>query len=142
MNNQVVLEAVAAHNAELAQETQGRAIILISAISDNNSRISGCNDRIGQSRVALDAISKNVIDESTVFGGSLPANANQATIVSVIASANKARQFEIEQKSARLVAAVTAEQDAIRSIERVNAQLREELVKLESPAVTVSEIVG
>jgi uncharacterized coiled-coil DUF342 family protein len=142
MNTQVINEAVQAHNADLLEATKSRAIGLITEINEHKRHIQGCEERIQQSREALDTLAKNVVDENSVFGGSLPANANKETITKVIEAANKTRQFEVEQKAQRLTAAINNEQDAIRSIEKSIVDLRKQLAELEPPTVTVTEIVG
>lgn len=140
--NTVVVDAVSAHNKALVEQAQNEALNLIAAITNEQAKIASCEDRIKINRTELDKLAKDIVDEASVFGGSLPENANKETISKVIVEANKAKQFNVEQSSKRLVQNINAEQDAIKAVEKRIADLREKLTKLSAPVVTVDQIVG
>lgn len=141
-NNTVVSNAVDAFNKEKAEQTQQQAVGLVNQIAERQERIKGCEQRIAEHRDALKKVAEDVVTEESVFGGSLPANANKTTITEVIAKANKNKQFTIEQASARLTAAIVAEQDAITGIQKQIVELQTKLLTLQAPEVTATQIAG
>lgn len=141
-DNQVVVEAIAAHNAEMADHAKTAALELIDQIKSKQSNINDANGRIVSHQKALGDLAKDEITEASVFGGSLPRNSNHETIAKVVEQANKNRQFGVEQKSKRLVDSITAEQDAIKALNEQIAELRKKLSEIKVPEVTTSQIIG
>lgn len=140
--NTVVADAVARLNQQNAEAVQAEAIRLINSIQCKQASKQACNERIVELREELGKVAKNVVDETTVFGGSLPANANKETITKVIEKANKDRQYTVETAANRLTSAITSEQDAIVMLDKAIAELREKLAKLSVPEVSVTQVVG
>jgi dihydroxyacid dehydratase/phosphogluconate dehydratase len=138
----VIVDAVAAHNQRKVEEARNEGVRLIECINQEKAKIAGCNERIKALREEGDKFSKDVISVESVFGGSLPENANSETILKVVEAANKARQFEVEQKTKRYTDSITQEQDAIKAIQLRTDKYAEQLKALKPAVVTVDQIVG
>ena len=138
----VATQAIGAHNAKIIELTQASALNLIAEIQCENAKIEGCESRIVSLRVELAKVANNVCTEETVYGGSLPENANKATITSVIAKANRDKQFNVERASGALVVSINYEQNAIIAISKRVVELRKKLTELTAPVVTVAQIMG
>ncbi len=140
--NQVVTDAVAKLNEQRTEQVQTEAVRLITCIANEQDKISAGAKRIGDLRVEADKLVRNVVTETSVLGVPLPENANRETIAKVIEKANKDKQYSVEQSATRLTNAIVAEQDAIVLIEKRIKDLREALLKLTVPTVSVEQVVG
>jgi len=138
----VVQDAVESLNKQNAEIAQAEAVRLINSIREKQERIVLCGERVVEFRKELDKVVKNVVDETTVYGGSLPGNANKETVAKVIEKANKDRQAVVENQANRLTASITSEQDQVAMLEKAIAELREKLGKVSVPTVTVQQITG
>lgn len=142
MKNTVITEAVAAKNAALAEQTTNAALDLIDQIQSTTRAKTECQERVTRLRNELGLVVKDEVTEASILGGSLPQNSNRETIAKIVEAANKARQFTVESKSKRIVDGITAEQDAIKSLDDKLAELRKKLTDLQFPEVTQSQITG
>lgn len=140
--NQVVTDAVAKLNEQRTEQVQTEAVRLIGCISSEQAKIEACQKRIADLRVEGEKLTRNVVTPESVFGAPLPANANTETISKVVEKANKDKQYGVEQTASRLTSSIVAEQDAITLIEKRIAELREALLKLTVPTVSVEQVVG
>jgi predicted transcriptional regulator len=141
-NNNVVSQAVSAINAELSKATLDAGVRTINAIRNEQSKVADCNSRIKSLQTELQALNDEQFTTENVFGGSVPATSNSDTITKVIEAMNKSRQFPVEQKSQRIVSAITAEHDAVAALNKRIAELRADLAKLDAPTVTVEAIIS
>lgn len=140
--NTVVADAVERLNQQNSEAAQQEAVRLMNCINDKQDKKQACEGRISELRQELGKVASTVIDETSVFGGSLPANANRDTILKVLEKANKDRQYSVETASDRLQKAIVSEQDAIVMLDKAVAELREKIVKIEVPTVSVTQIMG
>ncbi len=138
----VVAEAVAKLNEQRTEQVQIEAVRLINCISNEQNKIAECEKRISDLRVEANKLAKTVVDETSVLGSPLPANANRETIAKVIEKANRDKQGGIEIAANRLTNAIVYDQEAIVAIEKRIKELREALLKLTVPTVSVEQIVG
>lgn len=140
--NTVVADAVERLNQQNTEAAQQEAVRLITSIQNKQDCKKACEGRIVELRKGLEKVAAAVIDEASVFGGSLPANANRDTIVKVLEKANRDRQYSVETAADRLQKAIVSEQDAIVMLDKAIDELRQKIVKIEVPQVSVTQIVG
>lgn len=141
-SNTVVQEAVDELNAQKREQVLKEAVRLAECIEKERAKVEAGNQRIAALRAEAIKLVKSEVTAESVLGIPLPANANHDTVAAVIEKANKDRQYGIEQQAIRFRDSILAEQDAIVLIEKRIAELREALVKLTVPVVSVTQITG
>jgi len=140
--NLVVADVVTKLNESRTEEVQCEAVRLIGVIANEQAKIEASNKRIADLRVEGDKLARNVVTVESALGSPLPVNANTETITKVVEKANKDKQYSVEQSATRITSAIVSEQDSITLIEKRIKELREALLKLTVPTVSVEQIVG
>ncbi len=138
----VVQDAVEALNKQNQEVATAEAVRYANSIRDKRSQIDNCNKRIADLQVDINKVAKDVITENTIFGGTIPANANRETLAKVVEEGNKRRQGVVESTANKLRDAIVSEQDQIVMLEKAIKDLQEKLLAIKVPTVTVQQIAG
>jgi len=138
----VVQDAVESLNKQNQEVATAEAVRYVNSIKEKRGLIDNCNQRIAELQVDINKLAKDVITETTIFGGTIPANANRETLAKVIEEGNKRRQGVVESTANKLRDAIVSEQDQIVMLEKAIADLQVKLLAVKVPTVTVQQITG
>lgn len=141
----IVGTAVALANIGNQGTVEREGLRLLNLIQGERASIRQCDARIEEHRQTLKEIGDNSITIEGIMGDvELPndGNPNTATILAVIARANKDAQEAVNVTSTNLVNDISAEERNIAAARKRITELREKLSKLAADSVTVKEVMG
>ena len=129
-------------NEQRLEQSVTEAVRLGNCVIAEQAKIAKCQENIVNLQKEANKLALDVIDANRILGNPVPANANQETLAKVIEKANQDRQYSIEQSGKRLTDAIVADQDTIVLVEKRIKELREAILKLSVPTVTVQQVTG
>lgn len=142
--NPVITNAINALNDQREANVESEAMVLIGRIQNEQAQIKANDAQIESYRTELDKVRKDVIDQKSVLGTTLPAdgNPNEVTIAKAIADLNRARQSGVESQAISLTNAITGKQATIKANEANIAELRSKLLALKADVVSETVVTG
>jgi hypothetical protein len=143
MNN-IINTAISNVNAERQVASISKAQGLIGCIERENQSLELLRLQVTENQEALRKLAGSEITFEKVLGFPKSTNpsATEATIIKSVEAIVMARQKDGEVRSTNLANAIANNLDAITATEKRIAELRDQLVKISTPVVQASAIVG
>ncbi len=146
MQNNVIINAVAAVNKQNEDIAQGRAAVVVKRILELNVLLKQRNDSIADLTKYLAEVRESRITVEGIIGGPVPAeadqNANTKTVIKVVASMVEGAQERVKTRAADLASSIIVEQEKADKIKDEIADNRKQLSEIVPVVVTEEEIAG